>query len=587
MRQAIRVVFTVLVLSAGFAAASGSARAATAVPWPFAQIQVGRSGTGYVPLTAYCPPGYIPVSGGVYSAGTYTVINEYANYSDDSFNEQVLYQSGNSGYLLFAECAAADQVGAIQVIGADFDRNSSGLAGGWVACPTGTRAIGGGADWNMASTREIDYSAPTDDDGGWYAAGKSAAAGDSLHVETYCVASDELAGAQFVKNDYTDPLPGTVMVSPCPSGTRILTGGVYAALAGSDVNPGQFSGQMQNSYPYAAQQWHGAVPIALPAGSTVSVTAWCVPASIPTIVITSAPPTATAQTSATFSFTGSDPVGYPLTYYCNLDGRVSACDSPTGTGYFPVGGGAHSFTVEVTNPDSEYVSATYRWTVDTTAPTVAATAPAQPFTLANSAIVSWSGQDNTGGTGLARYQVRERKAAYSSGFGSWTYPSAWKALNPATTSVAASGLARGGDYCFAVRAVDKAGNTSPWTTPRCIARPLDDRALSVGKGWIRRTGSRYWNGTITVTSTDGATATRTGAKLDRVGIVATRGPGRGTIAIYLGATRIGQVSLAAASTTFQNLILLPPFGYRTGTVTVKVVSKGKPVQLDGLAISRS
>jgi hypothetical protein len=583
----MRVLFTVLVLSAGFAAASGPASAATAVPWKFAEIEAPGSGTGEVALSAQCPTGFIPVSGGVYSAGTYTVIHEYANFSDDTFSEVVHYQSGDSGYLLFAQCAAADQVGTFQVVGADFDRNSAGLAGGWVACPAGMRAIGGGADWNMASTREIDYSAPSDDGLSWYATGKSAAAGDSLHVEAYCVASDELAGAQLVKNQYTDPASGTVISADCPFRTRVLTGGVYAALAGSGVDPGQFAGQMQNSYPHADVDWIASPPNALPKGSTVSVTAWCVPASIPTIVINSGPPAITAQTSADFSFTGSDPVGYPLTYYCILDGLLSPCDSHTGTGYFPIGEGTHAFTVSVKNPDGQSVSATYRWTVDTTSPTVAATAPAQPFTLANSAIVSWTGQDNAGGTGLARYQVRERTAAYSSGFGPWAYPSAWHALNPATTSVAVFGLARGRDYCFAVRAVDKAGNTSPWTTPRCIARPLDDRAVSVGDGWIRRTGSHYWNRTITVTSTHGASATRTGAELDQVGIVATRGPGMGTIAIYLGGTRIGQINLAAASITFQNLILLPPFSYRTGTVTVKVVSRGKPVQLDGLAISRS
>jgi hypothetical protein len=586
MRQVIRVVFTLLVLSAGVAAAPKPASAATAVPWRFAEIQVSGRGTGDVALTAYCPTGFIPISGGVLGTGIYTVLHEYATYSDNSFSALVHYQSGGSFYTLFAQCAEADQIGQLQVIGADFAADSSsGLAGGWVACPTGTRAVGGGADWNMASTREIDYFAVTDDDGGWYATGKSSAAGDSLHVEVYCVASDELAGAQLVKNVYTDPASGTILVSTCPSGTRILTGGIYAAVTGSDVNPGVFVGQMQNSYPHANVDWLASTPNALPAGSTVSVNAWCVPASIPTIVINSGPPAVTSHTSADFSFTGSDPVGYPLTYSCSLDGLGSPCDSQTGTGYFPVSEGAHSFTVSVTNPDGERASATYNWTVDTTAPTVAATAPAQPFTLESSAIVSWTGQDNTGGTGLARYQVRERTAPFSSGFKPWTYPSAWQALNPATTSVTASGLARGRDYCFAVRAVDKAGNTSPWTTPRCIARPLDDRALSVGKGWIRRTGSRYWNGTITVTSAHGATARLTGAKLDQVGIVATRGPAMGTIAVYVGATQIGQISLAATSTSYQNLILLPPFSYRTGTVTVKVVSRGKPVQIDGLALS--
>jgi hypothetical protein len=590
MRQAIRVLFTVVVLSLGFAAMPGTASAATAVPWAFVQVQVSGTGTGsdYVPLTAYCPSGFTPVSGGVSGPGPYTVINEYATYWNNSFSAQVYSQFANVSYVLTAECANADQVGGIQVIGADFDRNSSGLAGGWVACPTGTRAIGGGADWNLAGFREIDYSAPTNDDGGWYASGSSLTTGDSLHVETYCVGSDELAAAQLVTQAYTDPASGTYLVAECPPGTRTLTGGVYAALAGQGVDPGQFAGQMQDSFPDMHRfAWHASVPSALPAGTTVYVTAWCAPASVPAIVITSGPPAITAQTFAHFSFTGSDPVGYQLTYGCALDGTASGCDSSTGTGYVPVGEGTHTFVVYVTNADGEESSATYHWTVDTTAPTVTATAPAQPFTLASSATVSWTGQDNTGGTGLAYYQVRERTAAYSSGFTPWAYPSAWQALNPATTSVTASGLAQGGDYCFAVRAVDNAGNMSLWTTPRCTARPLDDRALSAGAGWARGTGSSYWNGTITTTSTHAASATRTGAELGRVGIVATRGPGMGVIAVYAGTTQIGQISLAAAKTSYQNLILLPPFSYRSATVVVKVVSSGKPVQLDGLAVSRS
>ena len=381
MRQAIRVLFTVLVLSVGFAAAPGPASAATAVPWAFVQVQVSGTAIGgdYLPLTAYCPSGFTPVSGGVSGPGPYTVISEYATYWNNTFNAQVYSQFANVSYVLTAECANADQVGGIQVIGADFDRNSSGLAGGWVACPTGTRAIGGGADWSMAGYREIDYSAPTDDDGGWYASGSSLTAGDSLHVETYCVASDELAAAQLVTQAYTDPGTGTYMVAECPPHTRTLTGGVYAALAGSGVDPGQFAGLMQDSFPDMNRlAWHASVPWFLPTGTTVYVTAWCVPASIPAVQITSGPPAITAQTFAHFSFTGSDPVGYQLTYSCGLDGMVSGCDSTTGTGYVPVGEGAHTFVVYVSNADGEQSSATYHWTVDTTAPFVVATAPTQP-----------------------------------------------------------------------------------------------------------------------------------------------------------------------------------------------------------------
>ena len=587
MRQAIRALITVVVLSLGFAL-PGTANASTAPPWAFVQVEaVGTStGDGLVALTAYCPSGYTPVSGGISGPDPFFVLYEYASYWNNSFSEQIYSQVVGSRYVLAADCVEADQVGGILVIGADFDRNSSGLAGGWVACPAGTRVIGGGADWNMASNREIDYAAPSDDGASWYATGYSVTAGNTLHVEAYCVDAGELAAAQRVTQAYTDPAPGTALVASCPYHTRTLTGGVYAALAGSGVDPGQYAGHMMDSFPSFTEGWNASVQN-LPAGTTVYVTAWCVPASIPTIVITSGPPAVTAQTSAVFTFTGSDPAGYQLTYGCELDGTVSRCDSSTYTVYDGVGGGAHTFVVSVSNGDFEFASATYHWTVDTTAPFVVATAPTKPFTLASSVTVSWAGQDNPGGAGIAYYQVRERTAAYSAGFTPWAYPSTWQALNPATASVTASGLAQGGDYCFAVRAVDNAGNTSPWTTPRCTARPLDDRALSVGAGWARGTGSHYWNGTITTTSTHSATATRTGAELDRVGVVATRGPGMGTIAVYIGATRIGQISLAAASTTYQDLIPLPRFSYRAAAVAVKVVSTGRPVQLDGLAVSRS
>ena len=80
MRQALRVLFTVLALSVGFAAAPGPASAATAVPWAFVQVQVSGTniGSDYVPLTAYCPCGFAPVSGGISGPGPFTVINEYA-----------------------------------------------------------------------------------------------------------------------------------------------------------------------------------------------------------------------------------------------------------------------------------------------------------------------------------------------------------------------------------------------------------------------------------------------------------------------------------------------------------------------------
>jgi Calx-beta domain/Regulator of chromosome condensation (RCC1) repeat len=221
---------------------------------------------------------------------------------------------------------------------------------------------------------------------------------------------------------------------------------------------------------------------------------------------------------------------------------------------------------------------------DVTPPVIRLTAPASPFTLASTAQVKWVGSDNQA---VAGYEVRYQRAPYGGGFGAWSYPAAWQALPASGTTVSLTGLIKGYDYCVAVRASDVAGNRSPWTSPRCVARPLDDRALSVSEDWSRITGTKWWNQTITTTKTRGAVAARTGAQLDRVGIVATRGPGMGTVGLYVGVTLIGKINLAAGSTKYQAVMSLPAFSYRTGTVSVKVLSSGKPVHLDGLAISRT
>ncbi|HYS36183.1 MAG TPA: hypothetical protein VEO01_11185 [Pseudonocardiaceae bacterium] len=167
------------------------------------------------------------------------------------------------------------------------------------------------------------------------------------------------------------------------------------------------------------------------------------------------------------------------------------------------------------------------------------------------------------------------------------YTAGWQALPASTSTVTATGLVQGYDYCYAVRATDQAGNSSPWTPSRCTARALDDRALSASTGWQRVTGSRWWNSTATTTTTVGARLTRSGVQLDRVGIVATTCNHCGSVAVYVGATKIGTISLYATATHYQRLLQLPRFSLQTGTVTIKVLSSGKTVQIDGLLSTRT
>jgi hypothetical protein len=253
------------------------------------------------------------------------------------------------------------------------------------------------------------------------------------------------------------------------------------------------------------------------------------------------------------------------------------CTSGTVTGSNP---GVPTFT------NAPILSSTTIDPTDTVAPTVKATAPSAPFTLGTRTTLRWTASD-TGIAGLGKFQAHYRKAAPSSGFGRFVAPTGWANLPATARSVTLTGLRLGYDYCLQVRGMDKAGNWSAWTAERCVARPLDDRALTVSKGWARKTGKAYWNGTVTNTSAVGATAKRANVRLDRVGIVATRGPGMGTVGVYVGTKLIGKISLAAASKHYRSLIVLPKFSLRTGTVTVKVLTRNKPVQLDGLAVSRS
>jgi hypothetical protein len=204
--------------------------------------------------------------------------------------------------------------------------------------------------------------------------------------------------------------------------------------------------------------------------------------------------------------------------------------------------------------------------------------------LSSSVKISWSGSDV--GSGVASYQLRYRVARPDGGFGSWRHPTAWQSFPASSNSVTAVGLNRGYDYCYSVRAVDKAGNDSQWSAAHCTARALDDRTLvAASSGWRRGSGSHWWNATVTSSKHRGARLTLRHVRLDRVGIVATRCASCGSVAVFVGTHRVGVISLRTASTHYRQLILLPQFSLRTGSVSVKVISTGQPVQIDGVAVS--
>jgi hypothetical protein len=177
--------------------------------------------------------------------------------------------------------------------------------------------------------------------------------------------------------------------------------------------------------------------------------------------------------------------------------------------------------------------------------------------------------------------VRYEQANRKSGFGAWTEPSGWQTAT--TTSLP---LAAGYTYCYEVQAEDALGHISDWSAPRCTARALDDRSLHASPGWTRGKGKAYYFGTFTSAKRKGATLSISGVHLDRLAIVATRCKTCGTVGVYAGTTLIKTINLHHAKTQHKVVIGLPSFALRTTTVRLKVLSSGKTVQIDGLAVSR-
>jgi hypothetical protein len=300
----------------------------------------------------------------------------------------------------------------------------------------------------------------------------------------------------------------------------------------------------------------------------------------PTVTLTSAPDAVTTSTSATVAWTGSEP-SEEQTFMCKLDDDPAGfqpCTSPQTFTDLP--DGAHHLYVQGRDfLNNVGPTAVAGWTVDTTPPSAALRALA-PFTLGSSQRLSLLGDDATG-SGVTQFRLRSERATWKSGFGSWTAPSTWQ-----SAAMASEAIAAGDTYCFEVQAADAAGNASDWSAPRCTARALDDRSLRSSSGWTRGTGHGYYSGTYTATKRKGATLSKSGVHLGRLALVATRCPKCGTVGVYAGAKLIKKINLHRATTQRMAILALPALSPRIATVKVKVLTAGKVVQIDGLAVSR-
>jgi hypothetical protein len=357
--------------------------------------------------------------------------------------------------------------------------------------------------------------------------------------------------------------------------------GGRTATASADATSLTVTGLTNNS-PYT---FTVAATSAAGAGQISAATAAVTPTdpTAPTVFLTSAPDGDWASSSAMFRFAATDATDATdtLRFECRVDsGAYQPCTSPlTVDGMSEA---MHTFAVQAVDVSgNRSVPYTASWQVDTTRPVVVMTAPASVA----SAGTRFTARFRVSDRGWAGTRARYIAAPYTSGWRSPVYPSSWRSVPYDYVTV---GGAAGWTYCVSAQAWDLAGNTSSWAPYRCTATPVDDRSLTRSSGWTRSSSSAFYGGSAVWSSKKGATLTRTGIQTRRLYLLATRCPTCGTVGVYWNGRLVKQVSLRSSVKLRRQIVPVTSFaGVRSGTLTLRVMSSGAPVQIDGVVLPRA
>ncbi|MHA2647799.1 MAG: choice-of-anchor J domain-containing protein [bacterium JZ-2024 1] len=311
------------------------------------------------------------------------------------------------------------------------------------------------------------------------------AGGDTAQGRVRVSATDAVANTgtgTSPDNFYIDNTPPTAQVDSGPPAVTSATNATFSFSGTDNFTPsGSLAFQCQldsggyepctspKAYTGLANGPHQFNVVAIDLAGWTGLPAnydWIVDLTPPDTQITSAPPVFTNNQDATFEFTGTDDVTPPanLTFECQIDGGgFSPCVSPfSATGLAEAN---HAFEVramdETGNLDA--TPATHTWTVDLTPPDTQITSGPPVFTTSSTATFQFTGADNFSTPANLTFECSLDAGPYE----------------PCTSPKTYTGLGLG-PHTFNVRATDQSGNTDAtpavynWTIVPLLSYPFFD-----------------------------------------------------------------------------------------------------------------
>ena len=219
---------------------------------------------------------------------------------------------------------------------------------------------------------------------------------------------------------------------------------------------------------------------------------------------------------------------------------------------------------------------------DTTAPhTSSLSVVPRTTALSGTAIplaLTWSGGDDTGGSGIARYELSR-----SVNGGSWVTSSSM------TTRAAFVTATSSGTVRYRVRAIDKQGNAGAWTYGLTLSPRLTQQTSSTvrfGGSWSTSSSTLYSGGSVRSASVAARSASYTFTGRS-IALVTTKSRTRGKVKVYINGVYQGTVDLYR-STSLYRAVAWQKTWSSSSTRTIKLVvvgTSGRPrVDLDAFVV---